>query len=218
VATRNEQILIYDLLVLEAGAVRYQVTGTISGRHPFATHQRYSAAGTAELHFYKRIHAARQAADYPQLRTLYGPDAVALSPSVNLVVPGREAYLEATEKAARDSGVPLRKAIVNYRDAPGVICAEEVVNIMYAVPEATRDLLNRSLGAFGRPVNTPRGPGFDVLTYEVLILRSGAVRYQFSGMIKPRFEELLGMRKERSDAVFDAWRTSNRMLANRWWQ
>ncbi|HLH82007.1 MAG TPA: hypothetical protein VKV38_01980 [Trebonia sp.] len=213
VATRNEEFVIYDLFVLEAGAVRYQVTGTIAPRQ-LSAGQHGHAPDTAEHRFYARFHAAQQAADYAQLRTLYRPDAVVLFPSAGVVMPGREAILEMREKNARNGGASRRKAMVDYRDAPAVICAEEVANVKPGVPEHVRNLLSRGLGVSVNVASTSADPGYDVLSYEVLILRSGAVRYQFGGMIKPRLEELAAMSKQRADAIRDAWQTSNRMWAN----
>jgi hypothetical protein len=165
-ATRFARVQTYDIFLLRKGAIYRQFSGMISPRQPVAP-LNLGPATTPEQRLYRRYRNAAVTGDSSELRSLYRPDAVQLAGSLGIVLQGRDAIVSTAQKGARTVSF---KGVTCFLEAPDLICTEAIECMESGMPSA---------------------PGTDVQVADILLLRDGAIRYQFSTIISPRAAELI---------------------------
>jgi ketosteroid isomerase-like protein len=108
--------------------------------------------------FYGRLTRAMQEHDLVTLASLYHPDAVQLSADTGQVLRGTAAIVGAAENMLQAVGPIGTVSADTFVECGDVLCVE-----------ATQELRFQ-----------------DVQTYDVFVLRAGAVQFQFGGMLAPR--------------------------------
>jgi ketosteroid isomerase-like protein len=184
----------YDVYLLHNGAIRYQFGGTISPRQPAAA-LALGPPTTAEQQFLFAYRAASHAADGQRLRALYRPDAVDIIVSLVMVDQGADRIVSRRLQGGRVLR-PQDRGLTRLVDGPGYVCAEAV----------TAQHLGQTL---------IRGAPVEVLGYSICLLQDGAIRFQFTGFIKPRAAEILGQAKQLHEHNMRAW---DSVIANQAWR
>jgi hypothetical protein len=192
--TRTAVYETYDVYLLHNGAVRYQFGGAISPLQP-APPPAFGPQPTAEQQFLFAYRAAAQAMDGGRLRALYRPDAVDIIVSLGMVDQGADRIVSRRLQGARVLR-PQDRGLTRVADGPGYVCAEGVV----------AQHLGQTL---------IRGALVDVLGYSICLLQDGAIRFQFSGFIRPRAAEILGQAKQLHEHNMRAW---DSVIANQAWR
>ena len=108
--------------------------------------------------FYGRLTRAMEQHDLATLASLYHPDAVQLSADTGQVLRGTAAIVGAADSLLQAVGPITRVSADKFVECGDVLCVEATQALRFQ----------------------------EVQTYDVFVLRAGAVQFQFSGMIAPR--------------------------------
>lgn len=204
VATRFAQLQSYDVFLLHEGIVKQHIGGVISPRPPTGGAARFPQTRAGA--FYQRWWAAMEAHDFATQASLYCPDAIYVTCAPQQYWQGRDAIMGTLQQLAQAGQSVRLKSVISFVDAENLICAEVASTLSVRSPLGT---LNAQ---------------FDLLTYEVLVLRGGLVAQRFGGLITPRWSELqqaagqqAAMAMDRSRMVWDAFQGGMNPYRGRWW-
>jgi hypothetical protein len=158
------------MFVLRNGAVSHHISGQISPRQPEMPRDFPNTPGAG---FYQQLLTGLQRLDYRQLAALYRPDALAVNAGFGVVRQGRDSILDGVRQEYRFGG-PSVQALTSFVEGDDVVCAEGVEKVRISTRPTT-------------PV------AIDLLVADAVIVRGGAVRYQFTCLLRPRPAELQAM-------------------------
>jgi hypothetical protein len=133
--------------------------------------------------FYGRLTRAMEQHDLVTLASLYHPDAVQLSADTGQVLRGTAAIVAAADNLLQAIGPVRTVSADTFVECGDVLCVEAVQALRFQ----------------------------EVQTYDVFVLRAGAVQFQFSGMIAPRpaaLSQSAGFAPTPERRVYDRYRSA----------